>query len=49
MENIQRTKEAYAVIKNESAREAYMYKLMIRCYLSQPFELILPGRQSKYL
>lgn len=26
-----------------------MHKLMIRCYLSQPFDLILPNKQSDKL
>ncbi|CAK64010.1 unnamed protein product (macronuclear) [Paramecium tetraurelia] len=45
-ENLNKTNEAYKIIKDEKARESYMHKLMIRCYLSQPFDLILPNKQS---
>ncbi|CAD8101917.1 unnamed protein product [Paramecium primaurelia] len=48
-ENLNKTNEAYKIIKDEKARESYMHKLMIRCYLSQPFDLILPNKQSDKL
>ncbi|KAM3132824.1 hypothetical protein pb186bvf_015129 [Paramecium bursaria] len=47
--NIEKIKEAYNIIKNDDQRQFYMHKLIIRCYLSQPPDLMISKKENSKL